>query len=179
MELLPSAFFPVVLIVLMALVALILWMIWNRPLPSSQPTMDSEAMPDRTSVMSRPLLSKLEATLLNLIRLAVQDRYLVFAKLPVSSLVKVMHENERTRKTILKTIRPMRIDVALIHPGTLNSTKVIKFVGGDDSPTQSNGRNRLVDAVLQAAGIEIIRLEAHTTYTVSKLVDILGLGEQD
>ena len=179
MDLLPSAFFPIVLIVLLVLVVHILWMIWSRPLPAAYRTLDMEHLPDGTSVMSRPLLSKSEATLLNLVRLAVQDRYLVFAKLPVSSLVKVTEQNEETRRTLLKTIQPVRVDVALIHPGTLSSAKVIKFVSGEDSPTQSNSRDRLVDAVLQAAGIEIIRLEPHSTYTVAKLVDMLGLGEPD
>ena len=177
LALLPSAFFPVVFIVLIALLVLILWIIWTRPLPSSRRTMDAEHLPGGPSVVSRPLLSKTEATMVNLIRLAVQDNYLVFAKLPLTSVISITEEEEAARRTILKSIRGVRVDVALIHPGTLCSVKVIQFVEEEASPTQAKDRDRVVDTILHAAGIEIVRLELHTTYTVAKLVDLLGLGE--
>ena len=177
LALLPSAFFPVVFVVLIALVVLILWIIWTRPLPSSHRTMDAEYLPGGPAVNSRPLLSKTEATLLNLIRLAVQDNYLVFAKLPLMGVISITEEEEAARKTILKSIRGVRVDVALIHPGTLCSVKVIQFVEDEESPTEAKDRTRVVDSILQAAGIEIVRLDLHTTYTVAKLVDLLGLGE--
>ena len=141
--------------------------------------MDAEHLPGGPSVISRPLLSKTEATLLNLIRLAVQDNYLVFAKLPVTSVISVTEEEEAARRTILKTIRTVRLDVVLVHPGTLCSVKVIQFVEEEEPSIQANDRDRVVDSVLQAAGIEMIRLELHTTYTVAKLVEILGLGVED
>lgn len=177
LALLPSAFFPVVIVLLIALVALIVWMIWNRPLRSSRHDMKATILSGEISLMSRPLLSKGEATLLNLIRLAVQDSYLVFAKLPVSSLVKVSEEDKDIRRSIMKAIQSVRVDVALIHPGTLCSTKVIKFVPDEESFDQQNERERFAEAVLREAGIEIIQLELFTTYTVAKLVDLLGLGE--
>ena len=179
LALLPSAFFPVVIIILIALVGLIIWMIWSRPLRSSQPDMTTAVLSGEISLMSRPLLSKGEATLLNLIRLAVQDNYLVFAKLPVSSLVKVPEVDKEMRRSILKAIQSVRIDVVLVHPGTLCSSKGIKFVQEEESPNHQNERERFAEAVLQEAGIEIIQLELHTTYTVAKLVDQLGLGEAE
>ena len=141
--------------------------------------MDAEHLPGGPSVISRPLLSKTEATLLNLIRLAVQDNYLVFAKLPVTSVISITEEEEAARRTILKSIRAVRLDVALVHPGTLCSVKAIQFVEGEASSAQATDRDRVVDSVLQAAGIEMVRLELHTTYTVAKLVDLLGLQEPD
>ena len=176
LALLPSAFFPVVFVVLIALVVLILWIIWTRPLPASR-TMDAEHLPGGPSAISRPILTKTEATLLNLIRLAVQDTYLVLAKLPVTSVVSLTEEEEETRKTILRAIRAVRLDVALVHPGTLCSVKVIQFVEEEAPSTQAKDRERVVESVLQAAGIDMIRLELHTTYTVAKLVELLGLGE--
>ena len=177
--LLPSAFFPVVLILLLALVVLIVWMVWNRPFSSSHRAMEMDTLPVTTSVTPRALLSKGEATLLNLIRLAVQESYLVYAKLPVSNLVTVTEEDQEVRRMLLRTIQSARVDVALIHPGTLHPIIVIKFVENGEPSTQQHDRDQLVDAVLQAAGIEVIRVDLNTTYTMARLVDLFGLGETE
>lgn len=177
--LLPSAFFPVISIMLCALVVLILWMVWRRQRSPSKGALPADNLPEGVSVIPRSVLSKGEATLLNLIRLAVQDSYLVFAKLPVSNIVMVTDAGQEIQKMILRTIQAVRVDVALIHPGTLCPAKVIQFVSNGEPPFQPSDRDRLVNAVLHAAGIEIIRVEPHTTYTVAKLVELLGLGEEE
>ena len=113
--------------------------------------MDAEHLPGGPSVISRPLLSKTEATLLNLIRLAVQDNYLVFAKLPLTSVISITEEEEAARRTILKSIRRVRVDVSLVHPGTLCSMKVIQFVEEEESPTQAKERDRVVDTMFASS----------------------------
>ena len=176
LALLPSAFFPVVLLLLLALIVVIVWVAWNRP---SQPAIQMDTLPGTTAVMPRAILSKGEATLFNLIRLAVQDSYLVYAKLPVSNLVTVTEEDQDIRRMLLQTLQSARVDVALIHPGTLHPIIGIKFVKNGGLSTQSHDRDQLVDAVLQAAGIQVIPVEVNTTYTVAKLVEMLGLGEPE
>ena len=170
---------PVVLILILAVLAVLIWAVWKRLFSSSHRDENSDGLLGSTTVNPRPFLSKGEATLLNLIRLAVQDIYLVFAKVPVSSLVMITEEDPERRRTILKTIQSTRVDVALIHPGTLRPALGIKFVEDEASSRQLDERDQLVGEILQAAGIEIIRVELHTAYTVAELVTLLGLGETE
>lgn len=170
---------PAVFILLLVFILLIGWMVWKRPFSSSNNAGKSDRMPDTTTVTPRPFLTKGEATLLNLIRLAVQDSYLVFAKIPVSSLVTITEEDPEARRTLMRTIQSARLDVALIHPGTLRPALAIKFVEDQEPAPQPDERDQLIGAVLQAAGINVVRVELYTAYTVGQLAEMFGLGEPD
>ena len=170
---------PVVLILVSTVLVVLVWAMWKRLFSGTNRDEQSDSILGSTVVNPRPFLSKAEATLLNLIRLAVQDTYLVFAKVPVSSLVMITEEDPERRRTILKSIQSTRVDVVLIHPGTLRPALGIKFVEDEESSPQLDQRDQLVDEIVQAAGIEIIRVEIHTSYTVGELVDRLGLGETE
>ena len=181
LDLFSKDFSPFLLIVLVALVILTVLFVWSRRVDHSR----SVGTTDRTSIVlegsiaARPVLSKAEAILYNLIQLAVQDSYLVFAKLPLSNFITVTEEDEDTRKTMLRAIRSARVDVVLVHPGTLYPAKVITYSVEPNRATQRTDQEQLLDALMQSAGLEVVHLETQTTYSVPKLIEILGLKEEE
>ena len=182
LKLIPSALFPLVFVILIAVVALVMWLIWRLRSSRTRKVKGS----DKTSgtsegftVEPRALLTKEEATFLNLVQLASQDNFLVVPKLPLSSLVNISGQEVETRKNILRAVQPIRLDVVLVHPGTLRPSKVIKLVEDPQDVAAPEGRERLVEEILQAAGIELIRVGSSINYSVRDLVRILGLEEEE
>ena len=135
------------------------------------------ALPKTTAVAPRPVLLREEGLLYNLIKLSVEDQYLVLAKLPALSLVTITEDETTTRQAVVRTIARVRLDVVLIHPGTLLPDKVLMFLSDSDEAIRSKARN-LVKEVLEAAGIQVVPLDLKHQYTVTELVRLLGLEEE-
>ena len=177
---LPSIAFPIILVAILILIVLILWFIWSRPSsPSSMSDIPVDHLTNALSASTRPLFANTEASLFNMVRLAVQDRYLVLAQLPLSSVFTIEEKDRESRKAIMKAIQHIRIDLALIHPGTLQLEKIIRFTTPDSSSTPTPHKEQIVLAILESAGIPSILLDANASYTVPELLMLLGLGEED
>ena len=162
---------------LLGAVFLLQW-VWRRPLSKEvAPVMISDS--HDSEVTARPLMTAEEATLFNLIRLAAQDYFLVFVKLPVLQVVSVADTDEEARKTLMRTIQSVRLDVALVHPGTLETTMVVKFQNQAQERQQLEKREQIVDTVLKAAGINVVVLELNQSYSVEHVMDLLGLVEEE
>ena len=128
------------------------------------------------SIRSQPLLTKDEAAFYNLLKLTVEDRYLVFAQVPVWCLVDVQAKDPKARATFFKTIALRRVDFVLIHPGTLATVKIIELDDPAIPAAQKEGRNKLIDGVFKEAGIALVRLQNSNSYTAPTLAAALGLA---
>jgi len=161
----------------LGVVFLLQW-IWRRPLSEgSLPALSPES--GESVVTPRPLMSPEEATLYNLIKLAAQDHLLVLAKMPILSVLSLGDKDEEARKAVMRTIQPVRCDVVLAHPGTLKAMTVITFQKSSPSAPGREDRDRLVDALLKAAGIRSITLQLNQPYSVDQLTELLGLTEEE
>ena len=129
-------------------------------------------------VKPQPLLSKAEASFYNVLRLAVQDRYLVFAQVPLWCLVDAEAPDRDVLKTFLNKIALKRADFVLVHPGTLNVAKIVELEA-PGPPLQRQVRDKLVSAVFAAAGLDLVRIKADQSYTVPALGALLGLEDLD
>ena len=159
-------------------VIFLLQWIWRRPLSGdSVQTLSPES--GESVVTPRPLMSQEEATLYNLIKLAAQDHMLVLAKMPLLSVLSFGDKDEEARKTVLRTIQPVRCDVVLAHPGTLKVMTVITLNNEMPSTPGREDRNRFVETLLKAAGIQSIILQTTQTYSVDQLTGLLGLAEEE
>jgi hypothetical protein len=159
-------------------VTFLLQWIWRRPLPAdSIPALSSES--GESVVTPRPLMAPEEATLYNLIKLAAQDHMLVLAKIPILSVLSFGDKDEEARKAVMRTIQPVRCDVVLAHPGTLKAMTIITFQKVPPSGAGREDRDRLVDTLLKAAGIQPIVLQLNQTYSVDQLTELLGLAEEE
>jgi hypothetical protein len=157
---------------------LLLW-IWRRPVSpaSAIPALSLES--GESVVTARPLMSPEEATLYNLLKLAAQDHMLVLAKIPILSVLALGDKDEEARKAVMRSIQPVRCDVVLAHPGTLKAMTVITFQKESPGTGGREDRDRLVDTLLKAAGIQSIVLPLNQTYSVDQLTGLLGLAEEE
>lgn len=130
----------------------------------------------QVSLQAQPLLTREEAAFYNLLKLTVEDRYLVFAQVPVWCLVDIQAKNPGARATFLNSIALRRVDFVLVHPGTLVTEKIIELDDPAVPAAQKEGRNKLVDGVFKEAGIVLVRLQHPGSYTAPTLAAALGLA---
>lgn len=135
-------------------------------------------IPTGLAVKPQPLLSKAEASFYNVLRLTVQDRYLVFAQVPLWCLVDAEAADREVLRTFLNKIALKRADFVLVHPGTLNVAKIVELET-PDPPLQRQVRDKLVNAVFAAAGLDLVRIKADQSYTVPALAALLGLEDHE
>lgn len=131
-------------------------------------------LPPGVTLRPQPLLTDSDLLLYNLIRLAVEDHYLVFARVPLWSVVSVAAEG-KARSQVLRQIALKQLDFVLVHPGTKAAEQVVLLE--EDSPPQPQEitRRREIQSVLQAAGITLTTLNPHMSYTVSQLAQLFGV----
>jgi len=135
-------------------------------------------LPSNVTLRPQPLLTDTDLLLYNLIRLAVEDHYLVFARVPLWAVVSVEAEG-KIRSQVLRQIALKQLDFVLVHPGTKSAEQVVLLE--DDFPPQPHEviRRGEIQSVLQAAGITLITLKPHTSYTVPQLARLFGVSDDE
>jgi hypothetical protein len=125
----------------------------------------------------QPLLGERELLLYNLIRLAVEDHYLVFARVPLLSFLAVEAEGA-SRLEVLRHLVLKRADVVLVHPGSRIVEQAVQFQdGGTGLEPPAEPSNREVQRLLHAAGIRVTTLNIQPAYTVQELERLLGVSD--
>lgn len=128
------------------------------------------------TIASAPLLTEAEVSLYNLMRMAVQDHYLVFAQVPLWAFVSVEALGE-ARPRLLRHMALKRVDFILVHPGTRLVEQVVEFE--DQSPrSHQDERRRVIESVLDAAGIKLVTVRSKKAYAVPDLAILLGLDPE-
>lgn len=164
-------------VLVVGVVVLLQW-VWRRPVPKES-VADTISDPGESEVAARPLMTPEEATLFNLIRLAAQDYLLVLVKLPILQVVSVVDKDEEARKALMRSIQSVRLDVVLVHPGTLRTETVVHFRKEGQDRKQSEERDQLIDTVLKAGGIKVVVFQLNQSYSVEQVVAMLGLADEE
>lgn len=134
-------------------------------------------LPSDTVVASDPVFTETELSLYNLLQMAVQDRYLILAHLPLWSCVSVQAPGN-ARSRLLNHLALKRVDFALIHPGTRHVEQVVQIE--DASPDSSQvERQRVIESILDAAGIKLVKVRSKKSYTIPELTALLGLESDE
>lgn len=155
-------------------------LLWRRRLALSQAPLQKKqfVLPADVILRAQPLLTDRALSLYNLIRLAVQDHYLVFAQVPLWAILDVQGEG-KARSRVLRQIALKRVDFVLVHPGSRIVQQVVQ-VEEDLLPEMGeNDRRETIQSVVQAAGITYCSLAPQTVYTVNQLGDLLGVGNDE
>jgi hypothetical protein len=127
----------------------------------------------------QPLLGERELLLYNLIRLAVEDRYLVFTQVPLWSFLAVVVDGE-ARLEVLRHLALKRADVVLVHPGSRVVEQVVQWDQGETASDPAGARQgREVQRILHAAGIRVTTLSVQPSYTVQELERLLGMSDPE
>lgn len=134
---------------------------------------------DTMTAQARPLITSSEVALFNLLHLVSRDMFLVFAKIPLRTLVQVGGGDESARREFVRAIRSLTADFVLVHPGTMLPSKIVVVGASDPDNGDQNSTHTLMKALCQEAGIELIALKANRNYSAMELTGILGLQEDD
>ena len=161
-------------------IARLAFLIWRLRVSSTSGPVRKETfvLPPGVTLRPQPLLTDTDLLLYNLIRLAVEDHYLVFARVPLWSVVSVEAE-EKARLHVLRQIALKQLDFVLVHPGTKAAEQVVLIEEGFPTQPHEITRRRKIQSVLQAAGITLTSLNPHTSYTVPQLAQLLGVGDDE
>lgn len=128
------------------------------------------------TITSVPLLTEAEVVLYNLMRMTVQDHYLVFTQVPLWSFVSVEAKG-KARSHMLSHMALKRVDFVLVHPGSRQVEQVVLIEEATSQPHQAE-RQRVIESVLDAAGIKLVTVRAKKSYTIPELAALLGLEEE-
>ena len=158
-----------------ALLVMLWWSVAVTRKTRNQPL--SPVLPPGVTLTSAPLLTETDVTFYNLIRLAVQDHYLVFAQVPLWSFVSV-EAMGKARSQLLSHMALKRVDFVLVHPGSRQVEQVVQIEAASPRPHQAE-RQRVIESVLDAAGIKLVKVRTHKSYTVPALAAMLGLEGDD
>jgi hypothetical protein len=165
----------VALSLFLLVVILILWTGRRR---RGAGTARATAVPRDIRLTAQPLLSQGEAAFYNVLRLAVQDEYLVFAQVPLWCLIEATSPTAKLRQALIGQMALKRLDFVLVHPGNLMAVKVIELEEADPAASR-RARNQFVDTILTAAGIEILRLPAADSYTIPSVAALLEIEQPE
>ncbi|OGW48395.1 MAG: hypothetical protein A2V62_01455 [Nitrospirae bacterium RBG_19FT_COMBO_58_9] len=135
-------------------------------------------LPPGVTLRPRSLLNDTELLIYNLMRLAAEDHYLVFAKVPLWSVVSVEAEGP-ARTRVLRQIALKELDFVFVHPGTKKAEQVVLLEEGSPPQPHEVVRRREIQSVLHSAGIRMTILKPTTSYTVPQLAQLLGVSEDE
>ncbi len=145
----------------------------------SAPSRNQESsVPEGLSLRAKPMLTKQEADFYNVLRLAVEDQYLIFAKVPLWSLVAAstkQPQDHPVASAFLKRIVKKRMDFVLVHPGTLAVNTAVQLENGAPVFDGKHVQDRLLQNVFKAVGIKLVRVKAGQSYTAPALATLLGV----
>lgn len=140
------------------------------------PRIDGVALTTHALLKPKPLLAKEELHLYNLIRMAVQDYYLVLAQVPLWRVVEVGAEG-RTRWALLRYLALKTADFALVHPGSREVQHIVLLTEAEQEHIESAAPYHEIQKAMESAGIRATILTVHSRYTVERLAQILGVDE--
>jgi hypothetical protein len=165
------------LVLVAAVPALLLWRIFSGK-SGTRPRSGTFVLPLGVVLRPKPLLGEKELLLYNLIRLAVQDRYLVFTQVPLLSFLNVEAEGE-SRLEVLRHLALKRADIVLVHPGSRVVEQVVQLEEPPSTVDAAAPHARGVQRMLQASGIRVTTLSVQPNYTVHELERLLGMSDQE
>ncbi len=156
-------------------VALLLW--WWHFSRTADDTPSASVLSDDISLTPVPLLTDAQLLIYNLLRLAVQDRYLVFVHVPLWSFIQIDADGP-LRTQIFRQIAFKRVDFALVHPGSRRVEQVVEMM--DALPASQDTEHRqIVKTVLEAAGIPLRVVKPRQSYSVDELSALLELDGEE
>ncbi len=161
-------------------VVVLLWVGWRllARYVHKTPGNDVISLMPEALLKPKPLLEKEELHLYNLIRMAVQDHYLVLAHVPLWSFVEVGAEG-KTRWSVLRYLALKTVDFALVHPGSREVQHIVLLTENEKGHVEGAQRHHEIQKVMESAGIRATILSVRSRYTVERLAQILGVDETE
>lgn len=139
----------------------------------------SDGPPAGMTFVAKPLLTDHEVQLYNLLRLAVEDRYLLFTQIPLWCLLDLRLPSGSPPAETLRDLALKRATFVLVHPGSRLVEKVVQVERQMPDDVADGSRDSMFESALRAAGVQLVRLSPLHAYTVPGLVTALDLAEPE
>ncbi|MDH4153171.1 MAG: DUF2726 domain-containing protein [Nitrospira sp.] len=168
------------LLLLVTIVTVIILSIWRYRTRSRRRRkhVSLTTMPSDFTLNPTPLLGEDEVALYNLLRMVVQERYLVFAKVPLGSFLTVDAVGGKERVQVLRQLALKRVDFALVHPGSRLVEQVVQVESQSPELHQVESQ-QIIESLLETAGIKLRKLQAKKTYPLAHLATRLEIAAND
>ena len=131
------------------------------------------------AITLKPVLSAAQVSFYNLLRMAVEDRYLLFAHVPLWCMVDVPMPEAGSRVPLLSQLALKRATFVLVHPGTRQAEKVVDWKGESGVEASEERPDPVLAAVLKSAGVQLITIHACDSYTVAELAALFDTAETE
>jgi hypothetical protein len=131
-------------------------------------------IPPGVTVESARFLADDEVALYSLLQMAVQEHYIVFCQVPLWSFITVEAAG-KMRAQVLRQIALKRVDFVLVHPGSCRVERVVQIEREQD---QADPR-RVIESVLDAAGIKLTKLQPKKSLSLPDLTARLGITAEE
>jgi len=151
------------------------WVIARKKRKARQRAFD--VMLADAAAASKPFLTESELALYNLLQMAVQDYYLVFAQVPLWAFVS-LESSGKDRIRLVKHMALKRVDFALMHPGSRCIEQVVQVEEESPTPNQEE-RQRIVASLVERANIKLVKVQSKKSYAIPELVALLGLAAEE
>ena len=135
------------------------------------------AIPQGVTIAPARLLAEEEVALYSLLRMAVQEHYLVFSQVPLWSFVSVEAVG-KVRSDVLRQIALKRVDFVLVHPGSCRVERVVQ-IERDSSQVHQDEPQAVIESVLDAAGIKLTKLQPKKHQSLPDLTARLGITAEE
>jgi hypothetical protein len=158
--------------------AVILGLWWYRTRARRRETQTLPfVVPSGVTIGPARLLTEEEVALYSLLRMAVQEHYLVFSQVPLWSFVSVEAVG-KVRSHVLRQIALKRVDFVLVHPGSCRVERVVQIERESSHPHQDE-RQSVIESVLEAAGIKLTKLQPKKSHSLPDLTARLGVAAEE
>lgn len=134
-------------------------------------------IPRGVTIAPTPFLADDEVALYNLLQMAVQEHYLLFCQVPLWSFVTVEAAG-KMRAHVLRQIALKRVDFVLVHPGSCRVERVVQ-IERESSDHHQADRRRVIESVLDAAGIKLTTLQSKKNLSLPDLTARLGITAEE
>jgi len=147
----------------------------SRKTKARRPAYD--VLPTDGGTASKPLLTESELSFYNLLQIAVQDYYLIFAQVPLWAFIS-LDSTGKDRIRLVKHMALKRADFALMHPGSRRVAQVVQIE--EEFPTADQKEHqRIIEAVVVSANIRLVKVQSKKSYAIPELVALLGLTVEE
>jgi very-short-patch-repair endonuclease len=134
-------------------------------------------IPDNIALRAIPVLSEAEARFLSSLEMAVDGQYHIWPQLPLWTFIETRSSNKGTLTSFTNRIDRKRVDFCLIDRHTWAVQTAIELDDRSHGRLKTQKRDALVEAVLQQAGVPLVRIPVARAYDPQTIRKQLGLDE--
>jgi very-short-patch-repair endonuclease len=127
------------------------------------------------ALRSKPVLSDAEARFLRSLEVSVAGQYLVWPQLPLWTFIETRASDKGALTSFTNRIDRKRVDFCLVDRQTCAVQIAIELDDRSHERVESQKRDALVEAVLQKAGVPLVRIPVTRTYDPQVIRKQLGL----